>query len=437
MTALTGQSLSNLDEFKLRLGHLSLLCDAAVNDGRSLYRLEQGLKVRLTLPRQIDDEDHDRVGFYLSRKKLCEEVRDGKKVKPTNPRYPDITVEKGEDGKFKIEPSETGDIPEIWFQDYCLSDPRVSSRTGATTVTGKSGSKTGLSHIIDWGVELGLISKSGQPSSLTSIIAHQVGSSDVLDQINNPYFLGSERIAIAYAYFNADFDVFQQLIQFLAEQNGWISRDDARAIYVETIERLVRTVEESSRVPTKISNQIYSLWRDIDKAAKRARKDVAKTSTAWHRASSRFETLTDLGLLKKIGSEEDHRYEYRYLVDDSLRLAAASLSQNESASEWLEDNTVSAVYGYEHPEAKFEKPQLLSALVDALKPIRRPTSPLPMSSLAISVSIQMANSDVFVPLSKIKKTVRELAMERPDAVKLTKGVTIQSEGMVSIYPTKL
>jgi hypothetical protein len=438
VTFVSGNVLTNLDEFKLRLGHLSLLCEASCVDGGTLYRLEQGLIHRLTEQVVLSNDEIGKIATYLYKKKLCKELGATSSRADDKFRYPFIAYEREKKNITGIVNLESSSDPlEIWFQDYCLADSNIRSRTGAITVSGKSGSKTGVSHIIDWGKELGLISKSGSATPIATIISHYM--SDARQDISkfNPYIVGPERIALGYAYISSDFDVFVELLRILARESGSLSRNDARAIYVEAVENLARRVEGAPNISAKISNSVFSLWRDLDKASKKSKKEINKTSTAWHRASSRFETLTDLGLLSKTRGGNDHRYEYRYFVEDSTRFSANLLSEVETMENWLDVGLVSALYIHNCTSSALSRDELISLLHEALIPIKRSTAPISLSAVAIAVAAQCAKQGTQTSLQTVKQLLREMAIARPDAVKLSKGVVMQSEGMISIDLQKI
>ena len=433
MTEITGQVLSNLDEFKQRLGHLSLLCETATFKGGTSYRLEKDLIDCLTAPTTIDDEEKSEIGRYLEKKRLCADLDTGQRTDRSRFRYADIAFRKTDETSYEIQRLTTaGFSPEIWFQDYCLAKAGVRSRTGGVTVSAKSGSKTGVSHIIDWGIELDLVSKSGRPSPIANLIAHSVQQQRHGSKSFNPYILSIEKLVHAFAYFTSDFDVFAELVTIIGMRSGQISKADAQEIYVEAVDRLASRAEKNKTLSTRQTNPIYSLWRDVEQAGKRSRKEPARTSTAWHRASSRFETLTDLGLLEKYFGITDSSYEYKYYPTQSLMNAVSTFERAPSLKDWIDLFLISTALGIETVEDVVPEAVLSQHLPNALTPLKRPTAPVPVAALALSLAMSMIKAGEKYSLNSIKKSLRCLAIDHPEKAKLSRGTLADSEGLIAI-----
>ena len=155
--AAEGRVLLNLDEFMLRAGHLSVLADVANELGGNEYRVLVELAEQLTRDVVVPDGENEAVAEYLEAKGLCLVVgQSGEQVARGRDRYPDLSVRRTAAGPRLAAVS---GVPRIWWQDYMLSEPAVPSRVGAVTVSAKSGSRTGLSHILDWAVLLDLTSR--------------------------------------------------------------------------------------------------------------------------------------------------------------------------------------------------------------------------------------------------------------------------------------
>src|SRR5207247_7989135 len=117
---------------------------------------------------------------YLYRKKLCvirsaaPGAADGDSGAGTEEdvRYPGLIIEKINGSEFRLT---DGRAPlraaTVWWQDRCLASPEVTSKVGAVTVSAKSGSKTGLSHVIDWAEAAGLISSTAQATPEAQLLA--------------------------------------------------------------------------------------------------------------------------------------------------------------------------------------------------------------------------------------------------------------------------
>jgi len=433
---ITGHVLSNLDEFKLRLGHLSLVCEIAKFQGGTAFRLERDLIERLTRPVDIEESDTTTIGRYLEAKKLCAE--DGKELpgKKKKFRYPEITYRKTDGGGYRVFRSqESPSLPTIWFQDFCLAQPGVRSRTGAITAGGKSGSKTGISHVIDWATELELINKSGSPSPIASIIADEVRN-QADSGGSNPYILGPEKLALGYVYVRSDFDVFAQLIRNLAKESGTILKSDARTIFVNVVEQLTQKAENDPNLTNRRSRPIYTLWRDVEKAGKRARKAPDQTSIAWHRASSRFETLTDLGFLSKTQDNNDYTYEYKYRVEERTLRGAAALEKFGQSSEWIDTYLFESLLD-ERSSEPLSEGRLLRHLPKVLTSLQGPTAPVPIVALAVGLGIEFTRHGEAFAFGEIKESLRDLARTRPEIAKLSRGTTLESEGLISFNVTHL
>ena len=162
MIRLEGRILDGLDEFMLRIGHLTVLCRAASEAGASWYRIEKEATANLTRPVQVPEDVTEELIRYLERKRLCVVVKKDDDVPSERDRdrfrYSQLKIDVDDSGK-KCLGATPGHIPTIWWQDLCLASVGVRSRVGAVTVSAKSGSKTGLSHVADWSQMLGLISK--------------------------------------------------------------------------------------------------------------------------------------------------------------------------------------------------------------------------------------------------------------------------------------
>src|SRR6476620_12726368 len=83
-----GRILAGLDEFMLRLGHLTVTCVAASESAGSRYRLEENLKQRLVAPTIIDPAANKAVAEYLLAKNLIPNDANATE----NVRYPDLRV---------------------------------------------------------------------------------------------------------------------------------------------------------------------------------------------------------------------------------------------------------------------------------------------------------------------------------------------------------
>src|SRR5262249_31418953 len=151
------------------------------------------------------------VARYLRAKKLCPEIaeRTAPAFDEREFRYPDIVLVRKDD-EDRIESWPAGAPIKIFWQDLCLSADGVPSRVGSITVHGKHGSKTGLSHIIDWATMLDLTNSSGLPFARGQLLAKF--NSSARPRAENPYLVGHEKLVFADLVIRNDFDVFAALV---------------------------------------------------------------------------------------------------------------------------------------------------------------------------------------------------------------------------------
>ncbi len=441
MTEITGRVLLGLDEFKLRLGHLSLICELAKVERVSSHKLAHRLVERLTQPVPLAAADFNMVGEYLERKKLCADL--GKPSVPGKStlgyRYRDIGYRKATMGNTyvveTVRKSQTD--PSIWFQDYCLAQPATRSRVGAITDKGKAGSKTGISHILDWAEDIDLVSRSGIASPIAELIAceRQVGEQGV--SFSNPYVLGAEVIPLSYAFVTADFDLFAQLVKLLPSVTGTLTRRDATNLYIKAVSLLTDKAETAKNLSSTQTRPIYSLWRDLAKATKKGKADDLYTKTAWHRASSRFETLTDLGFLSKTDHARDDRYHYRYRITEKARVAAESLSSASTAAEWFDKSFLQAIRGLKVNVDPVSLDLLIAHLPPVIRALKRPTAPLPMVAVVLGLAMQLTHTGNEYSIGSLRQGLRQLAVNYPTIARVSRGTTADSAGLIYFDVPKL
>lgn len=437
MREITGRVLHGLDEFKLRLGHLSIICETAKSEGGSAFRLQRDFSARLLAPISVRDCDFDFVGRYLCKKRLCLDLD----AEPTDDagakkyRYPDVTYRKNVAlERFDVRSrGPSGTAPEIWFQDYCLAQPSVRSHVGAVTVRSKSTSKTGVSHLLDWARELGLVSSSGSALPIAEIVANEIQATPNSSRSENPYCLGAERIALGFAYVWADFDIFTEMIGILESESGIITRKRAAEIYIDAVTRLNDRTARSANVSGLRSRPIFELWRDLEKAEKKHRRKSPNTSSrlAWHRASSRFETLTDLGFLTKSAPDRNDKFEYRYVVTETTKSAADTLAQHEASADWFSTCFLSTLLGVETALTPATSDVLVGSLPAVAKALKRPTAPLPMIAVVVGLALRLSEAGTPYSLGAIQRGLRELAISQPDLARVSKGDRADSAGMIA------
>lgn len=438
MIELEGRMLTGLDEFMLRLGHLKVLCGVAVNTGSSWFRINREVAKVLTRPVPIPPESVEPVAEYLRRKRLCPFVRVGKEDEWEKQsgkfRYPELVVESDDDGlhiKSENEPFE------IWWQDACLASPRVVSRVGAITISAKAGSKTGLSHISDWAHFVGLIGRAGEVSAIGRLIA-RLGLSYVEEaRHSNPYVIGFERIALAFAIIGADIDCFSRFAPMLLRADPPIRKAEGSRLFANTVQEIAREAREGRYLTVGRKNKLYENLRDLENAARRRNRDLGSTSTAWHRASSRLESYVDLGLLEKGRGGDDERFEYVYYPTTALQHAVETLDDVGNARKWLEEHLASALFAKECSGTSLDEDTLLAHLPTIASSLARPTGPLPIDAIAIGLAWVRAENDDAISISAVRQALEQLARARPRLARLSRGGIGDRAEFISLDVRKL
>ncbi|WP_456683401.1 hypothetical protein [Bradyrhizobium sp. S3.14.4] len=291
---LEGRALAGLDEFMLRPGHLSAICRIATTDGGSAFRFERAVTSKFCELVPVQDELKPAFARYLRVKGLSpvEANRKGGPDKETEYRYPALRViDPGKAGETVA--SDDGVVMGQW-QDVSLADPDVPSKVGAISFGGKRGSKTGLSHLFDWGGFLGLFNDAGALTNFGQLIGKFF---DVIGTPNaNPYVFGQERLIFGFLIVREDFDMFATLVELLALETDPLRKQSAMRLYVRAVTLLSERAEASRDLSQGRRQDLFSLWREV-KPKREGDDQIA--STAWHRIAARLENLVDLGLLRK------------------------------------------------------------------------------------------------------------------------------------------
>nr|WP_166488075.1 hypothetical protein [Mesorhizobium ciceri] len=304
-----------------------------------------------------------------------------------------------------------------------LSFPDVPSRVGAVTVGGKSGSKTGLSHIFDWAVLLDFVSRSADLTPEGRLVAKIRARSGA----TNPYLIGLERVVYAWSFVRADFDVFKGLVLALAEVGKPIKKKDAAFIYAEIISGLAEESEKSRSMSSSQKQPLFDALADIERAARHGELP-GSTSTAWHRTSSRMETLVDLGLLEK--GSQSRSYEYFYMPTARLSDAARTIGSQTTYNAWVNENLI-ALFGPKNlisgtPELTIE------LLNDAMTLITSGTPLVSIDHLSLSLAILAAEGGTKLNLNEVRTSVLAFARQHPDVVRPSAGRYSRDAEFVSV-----
>jgi hypothetical protein len=422
MIAPDGRVLHNLDEFMLRLGHLTVACKAAAEFGGSTYRLTEELSQRLTNQVVVPADVESSVSSYLKAKGLC---ADASKTQSTRAsvRYPDIVIEQnGQDLQLH---STIEREPTIWWQDLMLADAKVRSRVGGITVSAKSGSKSGLSHILDWASLLDLITPTGDLTADGRLIANVATQA-------NPYVLTAERIVYGWRYLQADFDLAARLLRRCSENRGTLKRKDATSIFVQSLEQLLEEAAESKRLSNRQYDAIYSAYSELERSAGKAGKSIPDTSTAWHRASSRYESLVDLGFLEKAGAEG--KYAYLYRCSEAQIAATATFDAQQSVEDWFEHHFLNCML----PECETGDVELSDELLlRALDLLGSGSNLVAIDTLILALSICFAEQRKVASVAAWRAELVKLTRERPELARLSAGRYGSRAEFVSIRKRKL
>jgi hypothetical protein len=414
--------LPGLDEFMLRTGHLRVLCEAATDTGRGARNVQSEVQSLIEKPTRVPEANLRNVGKYLAAKKLCR-VRDDKCSSSYEEgkeyKYPELEVRSERDGSYTVLAS-AGQAVEIEWQDGCIADECVTSKVGALARAGKSGSKTGVSHIFDWAQLLDLVDSSGQATPM----GRMCSSADRLfagRTSPNPYRFGASTLVIAHQYFARDFDLFARLASLLVKEGRPLTKSIARELYASALERLCADLEASSSTLGTASFAVFQQMRDLERAARRAKSNPGQTSTAWHRAASRLESLVDFGILSKGSSGADSQYQYVYFATDALRVAVETARASLSADEWIGDHLLSLLFP-QFPAAPAAADEVSPTDVDeVVAALALPTTLIPIDALVLGLACISLRRGMATPLGTLRRSVEDLPTVFPGRARLSRG----------------
>ena len=436
MIAVEGSVLPGLDEFMLRLGHLKVLCHIVAIGGGSRHRISQEAVEILEKPVHVDFRTDASVAEYLYRKRLCRVItlNCNELESKRELRYPDILVKQVDSKSFEFSDfQENASNSTIWWQDYCLADSRVRSTVGAVTTEARSGSKTGFSHVFDWANSLELIAKNGQilpKGKLLTSMRSSDHDAKILD--SNPYLLGPETVILAYAYLIQDMDIFARLLPKILSADQPLTPSVCGCLFVEALEGAVTDGEHSSQLSASAHHKIYQQLRDLKKATRRSKKDIGKTSTAWHRAASRFETYVDLKLLDKVRRGSEEKFKYVYYTNSSTQFAGETLEEANSTREWIDKYLSAIVLGNSDREQRLNESELLCILPNIVKRLSLPTRLLPIDAVLLAIVRDASETGIQISIGLARDSIEKLARTRSDLARLSRGTRGEKAEFVSI-----
>jgi hypothetical protein len=431
-----GRVALHLDEFMLRLGHLTLLAQlSSTIEGRP-RRLEKDFAELLTREVGVEEEANGRVARYLVAKRLCRDVRkrEDDDVRGRGFRYTDLeTYETAGTTQGPRVRSVDGGPIEVWWQDYCLASEDVESSVGAVTVGARPGSSTGVSHILDWGVILGLLNRD-LSASLEASLLTRLRTKEADSMGSNPFvLLPEDRMVFAYVLLRADLDVFSRFAPLLLEARQPIGKADGAKLFGAAIELLARDAENDANVSPRSQSVVFQQLKEL-KFAQRRKTDqpLGSSSTAWHRASSRLESYVDLGLLTKRRGGEILRFKNVYFPTDLLTRVSESVAGASSGVEWLEGPFTDFFCGDGTRMERPDREQLQPLLVRVVTALGRPIQLFPLEALALGMAILGPAVGVKISLGGARCALEELARANPDAARLSGGTVETRPEFISL-----
>jgi len=247
----------------------------------------------------------------------------------------------------------------------------------------------------------------------------------------NPYICGSDRIVLSFALISADMDVFSRLIPRLLALDTPIRKSEAVKAYADTISSLANEADSNHGMSGRQRDPIYRQLRELKKATTRSKPELWESSTAWHRASSRLEAYTDLGLLTK-GPDESEKYAYIYRTAETMGAAAATLADAESGDRWLADSLVDVICGTAAGRSALTLDQLRSKLQQICSVLASPVSSVPITPLALWIARECYSQGSPITLGAAKESVLGLARYHPEVARLARGYAGSDAEFVSI-----
>ncbi len=424
-----GRVLGGLDEFMLRPGHLLVLCRVAQEVGGSWPRIQREAAERCAMSIEVKKDELEYVARYLVAKALC--PRKGEHGSPSAYRYPDLEISESAGGKLFVRSLDESKPVVVSWQDRNLAHRDVRSRVGGLTWSAKMSSKpgkTGLSHVCDWAQMLELIDSAGQLTPMGRLLTTITGANQIPFGEWNPYLPGPYRIVVAHQYFSRDLDLIAHMLKLLDSSPKPLTKSECRRLFVEALKEVVERSERSQTIAPRLRFEVYQQLKDLERAASKARDEIDRTSTAWHRTASRVEVMTDLFLLQKGRQHEEEKYQYIYYVTPRLRQAVATFGDAKTGEEWLDNHLVNVVLAPERSGKPFERSSsdewkgfVLEDLVFVAKALSLPTTLLPIDCLSLGLAYRNALRDFFPSLAELRAAIERVARDMPEIARLSRG----------------
>lgn len=418
-----GRIAIGLDEFMLRLGHIKVLLKPLKTTYGNRTRIARDLAIALTSKVNVPTNAIAELGVYLMNKKLAQVRRSDGSITRAHPRarYCLLTVVLSPDGTVSsIEPPPNERNLNIWYEDLCLADGRLPSKVGAVTVdTREISNKSGVSHLVDWSVILGVANRRLGLTAVGRAIEIVYAESLTASPLNsNPYLMGAEKLAFARALFAADGDFLGRLILRLAERSS-LSKTEAMTLGIEIADSMLAEANRSvNLVSVATSRLVRDLKADVSGNAVRESQKAKPSSSAWHRMSSRLEALVDIGFLTKIDLQGRNRsFDYYYRPTDILIRASDGLSRAAAPSAWA-DAELAGVF--EISDGLDKNSDARAEMAKALSLCLGPTG-IHIDSYAIVASCLALMQGKLLHISEARSTLTKFAIDEPALVRLSRG----------------
>lgn len=419
-----GRAIAGLDEFMLRLGHLSVISHLVARHGGSRERLARSLVKYLTKSMPVAVSARSQLAVYLYAKHLSA-VRDSagsSSAARAKARYPKLTVVLDDNRVPRdLEAVDAGEGPEVWLQDFFLSRESLPSRIGAVTIDAEAfGSKTGVSHLLDWSQLTGLVntrwSLTAIGRAVNALSFRTTVSNEELEEGHNPYELGPERLALGWAVFNHDADVLFRLMARLNTASS-VNKQAAVEIVGEVAHELLSDLRAlGGHANMRVTRAVKDFCADVIGGPEQRSRSGG---SAWHRVSSRLETLTDLGFLSKDGIDGSRRdFEYYYRPTPLMAVACREIEAHDNAIDWLDG----ALAGLLFPAAstRVSDGDLCAAMAEAWNMNAGPTG-VHIDALSVTTASIACWNGMVVSVADVRRRMGDLALSRGDIFSVTRG----------------
>lgn len=434
-----GRVALGLDEFMLRLGHLKILISILQRTYGNRARIARSLAESLTKPVAVSENEFADLTEYLVKKRLCATRRVDGSVGAPHPkaRYAHLELALDSAGHaVGLPPNEPPLV--VWYQDLAISNHLTRSKVGAVTAdTREISNKSGVSHLVDWAAILGIANRR---LALTAV-GRALGA--VLQELAdapgngeyNPYVIDHERAAFAWLLFAIDGDVLSRVVMRAARVDS-LGKADAIELLRDVAEELRHDVAANRASASMTAVRVVrDFQEDLGVATRGATRREASSSTVWHRASSRFESLTDIGFLQKVDSSGVSRqYEYYYRPTETLRLAAETLGDAQSPSDWL-DKQLTEVLGATQQLRLIVQSPIGHVLTRALRLSLGPTG-VHIDSFAFTAATLAFASGSILSFASARERLVRAAKEHPEALSLSRGYSGTRAEFASVVATK-